>query len=89
MLDSKDVFIVDFGVNIYAWVGSGASKDERGRVLLHAHTSIAMVSSHTVVVAGTGVCNRLLEEDRQTHGYSYCAYHGRRRTTFVPQGTGR
>eukprot|EP00296_Roombia_truncata_P007845 JP446301.1.p1 GENE.JP446301.1~~JP446301.1.p1 ORF type:complete len:370 (-),score=176.59 JP446301.1:122-1231(-) len=36
MLDSNDVFIFDAGVEIYAWVGKGASKEEKRMAIIRA-----------------------------------------------------
>jgi len=35
-LDTKDVFIVDFGNEVFAWVGSGASREERKHGMQYA-----------------------------------------------------
>jgi len=35
-LDSKDAFILDNGVEIFVWVGKGASKDEKAKGLAYA-----------------------------------------------------
>jgi len=35
-LDSKDAFILDNGVEIFVWVGKGASKEERSKGLAYA-----------------------------------------------------
>lgn len=36
MLDSDDVFIVDVGMEIFVWVGSGANKSERSLAMNYA-----------------------------------------------------
>jgi len=36
MLDTKDAFIVDFGNEIFTWVGTGASREERKRGIEYA-----------------------------------------------------
>jgi len=36
MLDKDDVFIVDFGNEIFTWVGTGASRDERKHGMQYA-----------------------------------------------------
>ena len=39
MLDSKDVFIVDTGKEVFVWIGSGASPDENKNAMTYAHVS--------------------------------------------------
>ncbi len=35
-LDTKDVFILDAGLEVFVWVGKGASKDEKAKALGYA-----------------------------------------------------
>jgi len=35
-LESGDVFICDFGLTLYIWVGNGANKEEKKKAMLHA-----------------------------------------------------
>uniref|UniRef100_A0A7S2EY48 Gelsolin-like domain-containing protein n=1 Tax=Stereomyxa ramosa TaxID=1078864 RepID=A0A7S2EY48_9EUKA len=37
LLDSDDVFILDTGIEVYCWVGSGASRDESRYAMRYAH----------------------------------------------------
>uniref|UniRef100_A0A6A7FZX5 Fragmin A n=1 Tax=Hirondellea gigas TaxID=1518452 RepID=A0A6A7FZX5_9CRUS len=52
MLDSADVFIVDVGVLLYCWVGSGASKNERRKGMKYATDFLAQNGRpmHTPIV---------------------------------------
>jgi len=36
LLDSNDVFILDTGAEVYAWIGKGASKDEKRKAMQYA-----------------------------------------------------
>jgi gelsolin len=36
MLDSNDVFILDTGAEVYAWIGKGSSKDEKKKAMQYA-----------------------------------------------------
>lgn len=38
-LDSSDVFVVDTGKELFVWVGSGASDDEKKNAMPYAHVS--------------------------------------------------
>jgi len=35
-LESDDVFICDFGITLYIWIGSGANKEEKKKAMVHA-----------------------------------------------------
>lgn len=41
-LDPKDVFLVDTGKELFVWVGSGASSDEKKNAMTYAHVSFCL-----------------------------------------------
>jgi gelsolin len=47
-LDSKDVFVVDSGKELFVWVGKGASEDEQKNGLPYAH-SYLMKTKHPLI----------------------------------------
>ncbi|XP_022092737.1 gelsolin-like protein 2 [Acanthaster planci] len=47
-LESKDVFLVDSGKELYVWVGNGASPDEQKNGLTYAH-SYLMKTKHPLI----------------------------------------
>ena len=39
LLDPADVFIIDNGKELFVWIGSGASSDEKRNAMSYAHVS--------------------------------------------------
>mmetsp|Transcript_13922 Transcript_13922/g.15380 ORF Transcript_13922/g.15380 Transcript_13922/m.15380 type:complete len:369 (-) Transcript_13922:111-1217(-) len=44
MFDTKDAFIFDCGPEIFAWIGKGASKEERKKAIFYAHEYMVKMS---------------------------------------------
>jgi gelsolin len=92
-LESGDVFICDFGLTLYIWVGSGANKAEKKKAMLYAVQYLQDQKRSTKIPVCRVVEGRepdhfmKLMKEGKTHGWDAemmtCGFIGRRHSVVV------